>query len=227
MELRKYVYSLLDDNGVSYVVSNASISSTINQGYPTVSLTLTGMDQIVDLVDAFTSKTLINKTFSLSINLPDIKEIVNLSSLIMNRITPGENINGYTATAYLIPQAAAFLSTYPAIFNRDTYKWTVKSLLKEIVTDYNNSYSNFNIKGFIYESRVDPIAITAPRFLNVPYWSMINQVAGRQGLVALLDFHSRLRIFSPISKTATKLRLSKHNVGNGNLMLDILQDIGS
>ncbi len=225
MELRNYNFSLGGTLG-NQVISRASLNFDLTQGFPSLNVSLTDIDQIADLVDRGAAKTLIGEVFTFEINLPDIKKIVNLQKLIMSRVTPGEDIKGYTATGYLMPQAAAFLSAYPSVFTRTTYKWTVKGLVEEIVKDYNSNYPNFKVNRVIFESQVDPIALVAPRFPNIPYWGMIQQVVKKHGLVAILDFDSNIRIFSPITKTPTKLRLSKHNVGNSNLTIDILQSLG-
>lgn len=225
MEQRKYIYSLKGD-GTNYMLRDSvNLSFSLSDGFPSVSLSLAHNDQISDLVDAYRDGTLINKTFELKADLVGIRSIANLTNLAMTRMSPQETPDGYMASCQLAPKPAAFASTYPAMFVRETYRFTVKGLLEEIVNEFNTMYPSHPIKDVVFEGARDPICLLAPRFLQVPYMDMLKTVAERHGFMALLDLNSKLRVFVPTVATTTAINLSKHNVAEGSLTLDALQVI--
>jgi hypothetical protein len=227
MQQRKYAYSLTGPSGTYMLGGSVSVSFALTDGYPTVTANLVNNDNVSALVDAYRSNQLLKQSFTLAITLVGIKTMVLMPDLVITRLSTQENIEGYTASAYLAPRAAAMASTYPGVFVGSNYRLTVKGMIDALVTDFNNRFGAFSIKGVTFEARKDPINLVAPRFIQVPYLDMIKSVAERHGMMAFIDLSSRLRVFVPTLASSTIVRLNKHNVIDSSLVLDSMQSLVS
>lgn len=220
MEQRKYNYSLSDQP-----VTDVSVSFSLYDSCPQINATLINNDKISALVDAYKAGQLLNRSFSLSINVVGMSSMAKLDNLVITRLNARETPSGYSASANLMPKAAAFAVSYPAVYISRNYRNTVRGAINEIVSDFNNRYPGSQIKSVIFESPKDPICLVSPRFLQVSYMEMFKRITERHGMIALIDLHSRLRVFVPTTASATTVRFSKHNVAESSLVLDSLQTI--
>lgn len=221
---REYSYSL---EGY-HIRDSASVTFSLLEGFPSLTVTLADANEINALSEAYTSGSLIGRNFSFKAQLTGIKTIVSLPKLAMVKLTPQETVGGYVASAMLIPAAAAFANTFPAVFTDSNYKHSVRSLITSIMSSYNNAYPQKALAGLTFEALRDPIALTPPRFTEMSYFTMIRQVAGRHGLVACIGFDSILRVFVPTSPGGqSNVTLSKHNTAKNSLSFDILQTLVS
>lgn len=225
MQKRGYIYSLVSGGETYLLHQTLSTSFGLLEGYPTISANLAENEQIAELLEAYNSGELLERVFTLRISLTGVKDLIQIPQLVITRLMPVESNSGYTAAIYLIPQAAAIASAYPATFSQESYQLTVSRLIGDIVAAYNTNYKNAQISNILFESPVDPICFVAPRFLQLPYLEMVRTVAARHGMVALLDFDSRLRVFVPTRGSNTSLSLGKHLVSESSLTVDSLQTL--
>lgn len=220
MEQRKYRFSLSGQP-----VTDVSVSFSLYDSCPQINATLIQNDHISELVDAYKAGQLLDRSFSLSIDVVGVKSLAKLDNLVITRLNARETPAGYFASANLMPKAAAFALSYPAVYIGTNYKATVRGVINAIVSDFNSRYPTHSIKSVMFESAKDPVCVVSPRFLQVSYMDMFKTIASRHGMVALIDLHSRLRVFVPTTASSTTVRFNKHNVAESSLVLDSLQTI--
>lgn len=220
MEQRKYTYSLSGQP-----VTDVSVSFSLYDSCPQISATLTQNEHISGLVDAYKAGQLLDRSFSLSIDIVGVKSMVKLDNLVITRLTARELPSGYFADATLLPKAAAFAVSYPSVFISNNYKLTVRGAITEVMNDFNARYPTHRIPSLVFESPRDPVCLVSPRFLQMSYMEMFKAIAARHGMVALIDLNSRLRVFVPTVASSTTVRFNKHNVAESSLVLDSLQTL--
>lgn len=223
MQQRRYTYSL-SGLGMPVKCTSVNVSFALADGFPTVSASVTGTEEIAAIVDSYNAGALLNKQVSLTISISGIRDAVSVTDLIVTRAAPQENVSGYMASLSLMPKAAAFAAAYPGNFISSNYRLTVRGLVSAIVGEFNARFGGA-IRGILYEAVKDPISLVAPRFVQMPYLDMIKEATSRHGLMTFIDFNSRLRVFVPTQKSSTSVKINKHHIIESSLILDAMQNL--
>lgn len=221
MEQRNFKFSLTIDSA-NYLISTATINFNLMEGYASINATLNKTEEISTITDMFIARTLTDKTCVFNFELVGVKKVLNIQDLTMYRFAPTEQIDGYIATATLIPKAAAICSITPSVFTSTNYKFTVKSMIEAIRSAYNAEFPTHPLKSLYYDA-LDTICCVTPRFLNMSYMDMFRQIVNFHGLNVLIDFDSTIRVFSIIKAKTPAIMLNKHQVIESGVTNDTAQ----
>jgi len=212
--------------GINVLLTRASVSFDMFEGYPVVSCELPHNDQVSNIMAIRDSGGLLSYEGSLVIKLKGIKTLVELGNLVISRFTPYETESGYRASLSLAPAAAIYSATFPGSFYLNRFDVSIKESIQAVMNYYNSNtlYASRRLQALIYEAR-DSVSLMATRFVNVSFFDMIREICKFHGLMAAMDMRQNIRVFSMLKSSTSSFYLSKFNVEVSNITVDALQTL--